>query len=208
MTPLPFHLQFILAFVQYFILSFMHWLLNGLSVAIRVYAKFITNWGVTGPQFCQNWWCNEKSGWNQYTREEKQGDQTSFCIQIGAGGGVLSLWFLFALPLCCCSCLSWNWSLLRIIKSCKSSELIPSFRKQYPISLNYGCNPIGDKHGLEGQTRVQRGGDFIDNSISYNKNENGFISLLWGYLVCSIKIGSSRSSSSEPDPSSHPFFCC
>jgi hypothetical protein len=104
--------------------------------------------------------------------------------------------------------LSWDWRLLRIIKSCKSSELIPSFRKQYPISLNYGYNPIGDKHSLEGQTRVQRGGDFIDNSISYNKNENGFISLLWGYLVCSIKIGSSRSSSSEPDPSSHPFFCC
>ncbi len=132
------------AIVHYFIISFIHWLLNVLSVDIRVYVKFVTNLGgYWSPLFFQNWWWNEKSGWNQYTREEKQGDQTSSCIQIGApGGGFWASGFYFALPLCC-SCLSWNWSLLRIIRSCKSSELtqfqetVPNFTQLW-MQSNWG----------------------------------------------------------------------
>jgi hypothetical protein len=59
-----------------------------------------------------------------------------------------------------------KWSLIRI-RSCQSFNLIPSFMKQYPISLiwlrhtNWGWNK-----GLEGQTRTQRQGDFMDSSIN------------------------------------------
>jgi hypothetical protein len=52
-------------------------------------------------------------------------------------------------------------------KSCKPSELIPSFMKQYPISLIFqlGTLKLGVKQGLQGQTRTQRQGDFMDKSI-------------------------------------------
>jgi len=51
----------------------------------------------------------------------------------------------------------------RIILS--TSELIPSFTKQYPLSLTFWVPSIwGLKKGIrEAQTRVQKQGDFTDN---------------------------------------------
>ncbi len=65
----------------------MHWLLNGLSVAIRVYVKFITNLGgLLVPSFAKTG--DEMRSQDEISIQGKKsrGDQTSSCIQIGDWG--------------------------------------------------------------------------------------------------------------------------
>jgi hypothetical protein len=73
----------------------MHWLLNGLSVAIRVYVKFVTNlggyWSPVLPMRSQD----EIS----IQGKKSRGDQTSSRIQIGARGDFEPLVFICLTPL-------------------------------------------------------------------------------------------------------------
>jgi len=74
-------------------------------------------------------------------------------------------------------------SLVRI-GLCRSSELIPSFMKRYPILLTFADTiKLGMKQGLEDQTRAHRQGEFTNLSNIQNFKKCGWnVIKMWPIL--------------------------
>ncbi len=94
-----------------------------------------------GLQFCQNWWWNQKSGWEQCTGN-KEGDPPT--------SGEFHLQFLHLYYLLHLGCYFYYYSSVNL------RARIKSYKTQFQTVLNFTHFPdtlkLGMKQGLQGQT--------------------------------------------------------